>query len=178
MLILDLWDSLDILQSISFGSRLVFIDTSVHPEPESLQDDPTLVLKHLADFVHSESTSTGMRSERVCQLILSESCQVLSDTKLYLSEASHKGCVNDILADRLFHKLENFNRHGFDTCDTGNCHVARACHQTIAILYNSLANRHGLAHESNEGYSDGLLRALKAGKRHVWDGLPYLKLWM
>ena len=177
MLTLGFLYSLDVLQAISFGSRLVFIKTSVHSEPEGLRE-PELVLTHLADSLLSGFTGIGVRNERVCKPMLSEFCQVLSDAKLCLSEASLQGCVSDILADQLFHRLENFNRHGFDTRSTGNCHVARACHQTIAVLYNCLVNRHGLTHESNEGYSDGLLRALKAVKQDTWDGSPYLELWM
>ena len=66
-------------------------------------------------------------------------------------------------ADNFFESLSSFSSEYCD-CEPGtekqSHHVARAFHQTMAILYNVITNRHVFQHQTNQTYVRGIVKAV------------------
>ena len=90
--------------------------------------------------------------------------------------------ISDGAGDELFNALRDFN----DRCcrdreqhrTKGALRIARAYHQSIAIIYNLAVKRRGAGHATNESFVNGINRCLRSTSDAEWKPLPYLRIWM
>lgn len=81
------------------------------------------------------------------------------------------------LSDKLFEQLAEFSENFCESTqahEAENHHLARIGHQTLAILYNVMVNQHPLSHTTNQGYVNGIAKAISALDQD-WRPYPYLR---
>ncbi|KAF2174277.1 hypothetical protein M409DRAFT_49135 [Zasmidium cellare ATCC 36951] len=90
-----------------------------------------------------------------------------------------KGCrdLYHYLSDKLFEQLAEFSENfceSMEDHEVENHHLARVGHQTLAILYNVMVNQHPFSHITNQGYVNGIAKAISALDQD-WRPYPYLR---
>lgn len=96
-----------------------------------------------------------------------------------VSEVLRASELDDTNADELFDqmsKYSDFNCVSDDKQISVTVRLARAVHQTVAILYNLVCNENPPGHASMESYVDGLLAAVNSVPLSVWNKVPALQL--
>lgn len=88
-----------------------------------------------------------------------------------------EGSDTDV-GDLFFERLNMFSSEHCGSksgSETQSHHLARVFHQTMAIIYNVMINRHPFAHQTNQSYVDGVVRTVSSIDERTWKAIPYLR---
>lgn len=183
MLTIHLRRRLDLLQAIVFCSEPFLMDLT--PGQTSGEENEGLVdsFRHLRSaLVLDLDTSDRGPITNIPETLLTDLNNLLDSAADSVSLLSSKRqCDEGGPAGAFFDRLSLFNERHCDrdpTRGSTSTQLARACHQSMAILYNLVINRNPIGHSSNESYTDGLFRAIRSFDDEIWSAFPYLQVWM
>ena len=102
---------------------------------------------------------------------------IVSTSAACLKVAVHRQLTAD--EDMSLHDcLHQLGFHGNASSSDCLLQIARACHQSFAVLHNVLINVRSFKHTSNMEYVVGAFSAMKLVDERHWQNMPFLAMWM